>query len=188
MTKQENGLEASQIKSTRPAVTQGQLEAIGLVAAEWSMAQSVLEHMIWVLIPVDQEIGRMLTTHLQEESRLNIVNLLSARLPPELAVKASDLTKTFNDIRVYRNQIIHNVWAGEPKDLAVGYKPSARGEFKINATHWSESDIRGIALEISEWTVDAVNFLNNDLWWPAFSLKFFEQLLQAKIQRDQENK
>ncbi len=46
------------VERTRPPLTDRQITAIGKVAAEWSMAENILEHMIWVLIPVDQETGR----------------------------------------------------------------------------------------------------------------------------------
>jgi hypothetical protein len=150
-----------------------------------SVAQIVLEHMIWVLIPVDQEIGKMLTTHLQDESRLNLIKLLSARLPSNLLTKASAITDTFDELRRSRNQIIHNVWSGEPKDLAIGYKTSAKGQVRLNESYWSEADMRGVAQDISDWTVDTMNFLNDELWWPALSLKFFEQLLLEKTRGDQ---
>jgi hypothetical protein len=169
------------IQGVKIALTDEQKLAIGHVAAKWNMAQYMLEHLFWVLVPTDQETGKILTTHLSDEARCNVILTLSSKAPDAIKAKISDLIKTFDTIRLDRNRVIHNVWAGDVRDLAQGYKPSARGSYKVNATYWSAPDIEGVANEISDFTVDLMNFIQDELWHPSPQAKFFELMLSERV-------
>jgi hypothetical protein len=162
------------------------MRAIGRVAAQWSIAQYVLEHLLWVLVPTDQATGKMLTTHLPDESRCNVILTLASKTPEATKEKIVKLLKTFDEIRKDRNRVIHNVWAGDVQDLARGFKPTARGSFRNNETFWSAPDIETMADEISDFTVDLMNMIQDDLWYPPPHAGFFEQLLAVtNLQRQQ---
>lgn len=165
------------IKSTSVPLTPGQQMAVGRVAAEWNMAEYLLAHLLWALIPVDQETGGLLTTHLQNEARRNIVDLLAGRLPEDRKAAVLEITKEFDELRIQRNVIVHSNWAGSAEDLAHGFKPTARGSFKINSSYWSEGDMVAVADEISDWIVKTLNYMQDHLWWPAPSSGLFAQQL-----------
>jgi hypothetical protein len=172
------------VEKTPIPLTDGQINALGKVTAEWSMAESILEHFLWVLIPTDQKSGRALTTHMSSDLRCDAIRLLCQDLPEVLKASAMQLITRFEKLRKQRNNLVHNSWAGEPSDKAVAHKPSVRGgEFRLNTSYWSESDILMVHTEISEWIVDAVNYLNQKLWWPPYDRLLFQQLTAEALAR-----
>lgn len=55
-------------------IRRSQLEAIGLVAAEWSYLESVIEAAIWTLAAVPHEdVGAAITTHLSWRARIEML-------------------------------------------------------------------------------------------------------------------
>ncbi len=53
------------------------LKAIGLVAAEWSYTEVFLESLIWEVAGLDNERGYAMTTHVQSETRLFMLEALA---------------------------------------------------------------------------------------------------------------
>jgi hypothetical protein len=174
------------IKSTKVPLTDRQFSAVGKVVAEWALAENVLEHFVWVMIPTDQKTGRAITTHMSAEQRCNLVQILSQEIPPDLQTDAIELVKRFDELRNERNQVAHNVWAGETSDLARGYKASARGTLRLNPTYWTETDIMDLHKDIAEWTVDTINFLAQKLWWPVPERAIFGLFLENAMSRNQQ--
>jgi hypothetical protein len=53
-----------------------QLEAIGMVATEWSYLESIVEAAIWNLAYLDENSGAAITTHLNMPIRLDMLMTL----------------------------------------------------------------------------------------------------------------
>lgn len=156
----------SEAKSVYVPLTDGQLRAIGLVSFHWSMLQYILQHAIWALIPCAESNGRAVTTEVNDITRCYIARTLARQMLSEKKFEEfSQYIKTYDDLRIQRNAAIHNEWAGDQGDLAKGYKPTAKGEFKMNTSFWSEADLKSLADEIEELTVEMVNFLGREFGW-----------------------
>jgi hypothetical protein len=56
--------------------TPEQLKAIGMVAAEWSYLESVVETAIWRLLDLDEDDGRAITTNVRMRDRLDMLRTL----------------------------------------------------------------------------------------------------------------
>lgn len=158
------------VESAPLPLTAEQMQAIGRVAAQWSFAQNVLEHLIWALIPIDTEAGRGITTHIQDTSRLDIIRALAALKHPGIYGEIDGLLGRFNDLRNKRNTIVHSSWAGNPGETATGLKFSARGgKIQPNRSTWKADDIQAVGNEIERWIVDTVNFIATNIGWSALA-------------------
>ena len=56
--------------------TPAQLQAIGMVASEWSYLESIVETAIWQLAPLAEDAGRAITTHVGMRARLDMLRTL----------------------------------------------------------------------------------------------------------------
>ena len=100
---------------TESALNHLQIHSIGLVAAEWGYAESMLETLIWRLSQVDTQRGRSITTHLLSVTRQDIAKTLANETLfdlGELAVRDEIIAavEEFDDLRQRRNRIIHAHW------------------------------------------------------------------------------
>jgi hypothetical protein len=57
-------------------IRRSELEAIGLVAAEWSYLESVIEAAIWNAVP-HEDVGAAITTHLSWRARIEMLTTRS---------------------------------------------------------------------------------------------------------------
>jgi len=64
---------ASQLRRVNVALTNEQLQTIGRVCAQWSVAQSVLEHVLWSILGIARSIGLRITTHMPDDARRNAI-------------------------------------------------------------------------------------------------------------------
>jgi hypothetical protein len=78
----------------------------------------------------------------------------------------TELTNSYDVIRTERNKVVHNTWAGSAKELAEGFKISARGTVTLSYSYWSASDIEELAKDIEHWTISCINFCEDNFGWP----------------------
>jgi hypothetical protein len=134
------------------------LRAIGLVAWRWSVAEHLLEIMIWKLLGVERETGLGVTTHMRFESRLNAIKSILAG--EEISARITSAIDALDALRNDRNSVIHNLWHGdEPSSAVSGHKVSARGKVSEKVTVWSAEDIVELADAIEEAVSDVVDLL-----------------------------
>src|SRR5439155_29039 len=101
-----------------------QIHSIGLVAAEWGYAESMLERLIWTLARIDSRRGQSVTTHLGSVTREQIAKTLANETLYDLGklgirdeiIAAVD---QFDGLRTRRNKIIHANWQ-IPESLTAG--------------------------------------------------------------------
>ena len=102
--------------------TDEQLKAIGMVAAEFSYLESIVETAIWAL---DEDTGRKISTD-RMRARLKILRKLYRQRWPDDEAGAKKLDKLCGEIRSAgdkRNDLIHALWVrgelGSPKIATV---------------------------------------------------------------------
>jgi hypothetical protein len=156
----------SKITSVNVALTPEQLQGIGTVCAQWSTAQHVLEVLLWATLGFNYETGRAVTSSMEDETRITIIRTLANERKMEWAATVAKLMEDYDDIRIERNKVVHNLWSGSASDLATGFKVSARGVVRRPYSHWSASDINELAKDIERWTITCINFCEDTFGWP----------------------
>ena len=146
-------------------LSKNHLIAIGHIATNWSYSESYLELLIWKLIGIDNDGGHCVTTHLNSETRINILeSLAKRRLPiPGLRSELSKCVAEIRRLRTVRNNIVHGLWLHSKKPSPIFKlgqkgrrvtpqiaKVTAKGEIKITNTLWTAKKIMKVAEEISE--------------------------------------
>ncbi|HEU4342025.1 MAG TPA: hypothetical protein VFU31_10675 [Candidatus Binatia bacterium] len=139
------------------------LEAIGLVITQWSLMESMLDSCIWRAADLRNDLGRVISTQLQIQSKLDTLTTLLRQTRPELAgpmAKVSDFVRTC--LQGQRNLAAHGMWSaldsplfGFGKDTpafvvkftARGKLVSQGGEIPIDQLHDLARDIA----EVSSW-------------------------------------
>ena len=102
--------------------TPEQLQAIGMVAAEFSYLDSIVETAIWAL---DEEVGREISTNRMLDRRKILRKLFRLRWPDdeEGAKKLHKLCEEIAGAADKRNELIHALWVrgelGSPKIATV---------------------------------------------------------------------
>ena len=159
----------SELKGVNVPLTAEHLQAIGRICALWSSAENVMEHLIWAMIPTSINYGRAITTHAPNEARVNMIHALANEkgLSDDIKGELKSLTDNFNLLRDNRNEIVHSSWGGDAvEEIAHGYKPSARGTFRLNTTYWSAVDISEVGKDIEDWIIHCVNLCERHFGWP----------------------
>ena len=150
-------------------LTDEQLRAIGLVCHHWSILQTCLERLIWCFCKLSMETGRLVTTQINDLTIIDITRTLCGHfLTGTPRQEALDMIGEYDSLRIERNKVVHNTWGGsEQGEFAVGFKPTAKGEFKPNTSYWHAVDIEHLAGDIENLTVRLVNFISAHVGWHA---------------------
>ena len=142
-----------------------QLEAIGLVAAEWSYLESVVEAAIWNLSYMqDQDIAAAVTTHLAWRSRCEMLATLfdlDCKRRSQFEELSTDAEKVLRDeckvirrdlesLAAKRNEVVHSRWVTGSHGSPLVYAVSARGKFARTTRGLPDAEIRGLAQRIAE--------------------------------------
>jgi hypothetical protein len=144
-------------------VRSDQLEAMGMVAAEWSYLESIIEAAIWNLAGLyDEETGMSITTHLGMPARLDMLLTLFHRRFRD-GGDYEDLKQQCGHIRGElsgkRGGVIHRRWvegaAGSPMQFIV----SARGKLAHEKRGRPASELQAVAGEIAERSAKLRAFL-----------------------------
>jgi hypothetical protein len=132
--------------------TSEQLQAIGMVASEWSYLESIVETAIWELAYVGEDVGRAITTHVGMRARLDMLRTLF-RLrsdDEEAATKLDKLCERIDRAARKRNELVHALWVrgdyGSPMTLTV----MARGTLQRERTGKHAKEIESVAALIAD--------------------------------------
>lgn len=111
-------------------ISQEYRAAIGQVCVQWGLLEVSVEAAIWQTASVQNDIGRVITSQLQMQSKMDLLESLLYQNQPILA-------PFFKKVAVYirscligkRNLVVHGVWIQLPdeKDMAVISKFSSKG-------------------------------------------------------------
>ncbi len=146
---------------TESALGSAEIHAIGLVAAEWGYAESLLELLIWTLAGIDQNRGRSITTHIGSVTRCHIAaTLANDNLTGEKVIETKErflkIIADFDALRAKRNGIIHAIWMiaqpseeGAEYPIPVALKITAKGQLKIDRRSLDVLEMREIVKEVT---------------------------------------
>jgi hypothetical protein len=131
-----------------------QLQAIGMVACEWSYLESIIEAAIWNLAyMVDEETGMAITTHLGMPQRLDmLLTLFHKRFGegPDYDALRKHCGHIRHQLSAKRGGIIHRRWVEGDQASPMQFIVSARGKLEHSKEGRPVSHIRRIASEIAE--------------------------------------
>lgn len=150
------------------------IKAIGVVASQWSYAETLHELLIIKISELPIEQGQCITTHIGSETRINILeSLIEIKAEDEQAKKdIKDLSAEMRRLRTERNNIIHSIWlpenAGElkfdgrdsKKRKIIAHKATARGILKRTKSTYTTKRIMEIADEINTLCIAITVLLN----------------------------
>ena len=93
-------------------------EAIGRVAAKWTLLEMRLQAVIWHYLGLDLKKGRVLTYGLTSTAMLTLLQTVPLRWIPDAQDKAEveAIAHKADGLRKRRNNYVHGVWAQEPSD------------------------------------------------------------------------
>jgi hypothetical protein len=133
--------------------TPEQLQAIGMVAAEYSYLESIVETAIWQLALIDEDVGRAITTHARLPMRLHMLrSLFRLRSDDGDAAKTLDkLCEEINrDVSPGRNKLVHALWVTGDYASPMTFTVKARGTLRKQKGGKPASAIEGVAALIRD--------------------------------------
>jgi hypothetical protein len=143
-------------------VNSEQLQAIGMVAAEWSYLESILDTAIWGLGYMEEDTGAAVTTHLSVPARIDMLVTLFHNREGD-ADATTKLRKICDTIRQSlsrkRGEVIHTRWITGEAGTDLSYSVRARGRLERTKKVWPASEIRDIAAEIAQCSDQLQAFL-----------------------------
>lgn len=139
-----------------------QLQAIGMVACEWSYLESIVEAAIWNLAGLHDDAGASITTHLGMPLRLDILMTLF-RLHRDDGGEADRLDKMCEHIRhklsPKRGAAIHTLWVEGDHGSPMTYSVRARGKLEHEKKGRPAAEIREVAALIAAQSAMLQEFL-----------------------------
>jgi hypothetical protein len=135
---------------------------IGKAVVAWSRLEHSINEIIWALLRVSVEDGRIITASLDTRYRLNLLRALGDRRLAEIDVKLlSDLIKKINELNEYRNLIVHGLWVTILPDDAPAVQ-SLRGKLPDDAGA-NEVVTTVMSAELMHGVIDRIVFMMNYL-------------------------
>lgn len=143
------------------------LQAIGMVAVEWSYLEHIIDDSIWQYAKIDDDIGRCFTTHMSVPMRIDVLKSLffehfgNSEKYKALSKIAKDIKDTVSPLR---NKIVHSPWL-EPEnnqDAAQYLSVSARGQLKTTVLPMDVAEIRQAAETIEDYGNRLVYFVDTN--------------------------
>jgi hypothetical protein len=141
----------------------GHLEAIGAIAAQWSLLELLVGECILAVANLHHNIGRSIIAQMGIIQRLDaLLSLVNETIPDtELArqiVQINDIIRYEREgkpsLQTKRNRIVHTYWEArtssspDKDDVALSFSIRARGKLRTILTAVHVSELRQIAAEI----------------------------------------
>jgi len=145
-------------RSLLPPIKPDHAEAIGYVAAHWSVVEEFLAFLIYNLLGLEKIAGWALTAELSTFQRVStisaFVNLTGKR---EWIETWDEITKSIDDLRIRRNDAVHSTWeVVGPAHFRLRVK--AKGRVTIKQGPVYTPAIRLLAEEIQKLEERVVDF------------------------------
>jgi hypothetical protein len=143
--------------------------AIGMVVIESTYLERHVEFLIWRLCGLDPEQGKLFTTRMQMDSRLDLLRDL-AKPKIKDPTKCAVFTKIISDLKVTnndRNTVIHGLWFAKSKGIFEWETPTPTAtKQRLNRPPltMSANQIAEVARKISSGAHDLVEFAKKE--WP----------------------
>lgn len=148
-------------------LTDEHLRGIGLITAEWSRLENILEMLIWLLAKLDFGLGPIVTTHMTFPLRMNVLRTLCHKTYADSSTheEAKILIKRIEASKVQRDRIAHAHWhkPGRKKASVFATQVKARKELLFISEDMSIADLEEIAENITELIYDISDFMERYL-------------------------
>jgi len=141
------------------------MQAIGLIAARFSLLELTVSALIWTLIGTHQRIGRLVTGRLSFSQLLTLLQLLNNETVEDedhqrRIKEAISRARKAND---RRNEIVHSVWAFAEDPSAITRMKLAVTEtkFDFQAEGLTVKQLRAFATRIQKLSDDFIQLLTD---------------------------
>jgi hypothetical protein len=152
-------------------VTPEQVQAIGMIALEWSRLESVIEAAIWQTGHLwDDDHGAAVTTNLQWRARLDILATLyhlhvgeshwSEQERDQRLAEFDTYRKSVEGLARQRAKFVHSRWVRGDRGSPLMYVVQARGELTREKRGWSASEMRDVAAGIQQLAREISEFFD----------------------------
>ncbi len=131
-------------------VTEAHYRALGHAIAMWSSVENQTQHLLWAVLGLEQDRGKILTAALRYDTHLEIMNVVTptSSLSQAQRFEVSDIIAESKRLKKCRDRIAHSAWApGE--DLLNPVTHQLRMKDKSSGQIYTPLDIERIALEIN---------------------------------------
>jgi len=97
---------------TTPSISDRHCELMGEAIANWANLEVHLDILIWCLVKMSDEDGRILTTRIDANQKIQILRVLSRRNATGLfeSFKVNELLNKIDELRDDRNFLVHGTW------------------------------------------------------------------------------
>lgn len=130
-----------------PRLSNVQCELIGEVMVHWSRLESNLDILLWRMVGVDAEDGRVLTSRTGADIKIQMLRALARRhLAPDPAAltEFNDLLAKIEELKDDRNFIAHATWATlVPDEVPIGTSIRQKSEpGRVNAEKFPQDRMK----------------------------------------------
>lgn len=157
----------------------GHLQAIGLVAAQWSLLELRVLSAIATISNVSLATAIILAGPSHFPTWMDMLRRLTILFPtvPQIDSRINRIKKKFEEVAQKRNQVVHAAWMQEPpkgllsigwdkpKLIATGTGLPKSGKNIVIPLQMTAADIREIRREIEEAEKEFVAWLNQRIEW-----------------------
>lgn len=146
-------------------VTDDYLKAIGLVISQWSTMEVILEQAIWQSARLRNDLGRIMTTQLQAQGKMDLLQTILSHTKPPLGERFKKVAEYIRDCLLgKRNIVAHGHWSQftPMEQHAHVSKFSARGKFVSLGGPITLDELRSLARDIADvscWLMELVSKL-----------------------------
>lgn len=135
-------------QSIVPQISVDQTYRIGEVIALWSKLEAAMDALVWEFLGTGMEDGRLVTTELNANAKIQILRSLGNRhLPNETNRRHfAETMKYVGELKEARNFIVHGTWGTlkpENVPIAASLKPKTQPDEVVSET-FSQERMEGI--------------------------------------------
>lgn len=97
---------------TEPRISDRHCELMGEAIANWAKLEANLDILIWLLVKMSEEDGRILTQRIDANQKIQISRVLSRRNAEDLfnSLKVNELLNKIDELREDRNFLVPGAW------------------------------------------------------------------------------
>lgn len=148
-----------------PTITPAQKELIGSVVESWSKLEYNMDDLIWAMLKLDFESGKLITNRMDAVSKIRLIRQLGPLVLTETQFHTiSPVMDRVDILREDRNFIIHGTWGmllPENIPICSSLRPSTDPD-QVAAETFPDTRMMGIAIGIQN-AVRRIGLLRNEL-------------------------
>jgi hypothetical protein len=135
-----------------PTISDKHCELMGEAIANWARLEVNLDMLIWLLVKVSDEDGKVLTSRVDANQKIQMARKLSQTNVPALvkSLKINELLNKIDELRDDRNFLVHGTWGTlMPDNVPFGSSLRQKSEpGMISSETFPEARMNGIIRDI----------------------------------------